>query len=112
MYRGRDEYQNGIIVEVQRLHGFDLSYIQDVYAILDAAAEAQTPHEESRTVAEFKVGCHEIFDVWNLGSPSTIQDVNSILGAAKKARHEEPSTVVKSESRVSKRPSFSFARSD
>lgn len=38
LYRGRgEEYKHGIIVEVQRRVGFELSYIQDVYAILDAA---------------------------------------------------------------------------
>mmetsp|Transcript_37967 Transcript_37967/g.68372 ORF Transcript_37967/g.68372 Transcript_37967/m.68372 type:complete len:457 (-) Transcript_37967:23-1393(-) len=37
LYRGRGETNHGIIVEVQRRAGFDLSYTQDVYAILDAA---------------------------------------------------------------------------
>ena len=37
LYRGRGEYKHGIIVEVQRRAGFDLSYTQDVYDILDAA---------------------------------------------------------------------------
>ena len=38
-------YGAGLILPrdpLQRLYGFDLSYIQDVYAILDAAKEAQT----------------------------------------------------------------------
>ena len=46
MYRGRGKYQNDTIVEVQRLYGFDLSYIQDVYAILDAAKGDQICHVE------------------------------------------------------------------
>ena len=55
MYRGTDEYHDGIIVEVQRLYGFDLSYIQDdVYSILDAARESQTCHEESGTITVAK----------------------------------------------------------
>ena len=37
LYRGRGEYKHGIIVEVQRRSGFNLSYMHDVYAILDAA---------------------------------------------------------------------------
>lgn len=37
LYRGRGEYKHGIIVEVQRRLGFNLSYMHDVYAILDAA---------------------------------------------------------------------------
>jgi len=37
LYRGRGEYSHGIIVECQRRHGFDISYAQDVYTILDAA---------------------------------------------------------------------------
>lgn len=37
LYRGRGEYSHGIIVEVQREEGFDSSYSQDVFAILDAA---------------------------------------------------------------------------
>ena len=37
LYRGRGEYSHGLIVEVQRRMGFDLSYSQDVFAILDAA---------------------------------------------------------------------------
>ena len=39
LYRGRGEYSHGIIVECQRRHGFDISYAQDVYAILDAAED-------------------------------------------------------------------------
>eukprot|EP01083_Nonionella_stella_P131042 397854_1 len=39
LYRGRGEYNHGIIVEVQRREGFDISYAQDVYAILDAAED-------------------------------------------------------------------------
>lgn len=40
LYRGRGEEQShGIIVEVQRRWGFDVSYAQDVYAVLDAAEE-------------------------------------------------------------------------
>ena len=42
-------YGAGLILPrdpLQRLYGFDLSYIQDVYAILDAAKEAQTCHKE------------------------------------------------------------------
>lgn len=37
LYRGRGEYNHGIIVEVQRQEGFELGYSQDVHAILDAA---------------------------------------------------------------------------
>lgn len=37
LYRGRAEYNHGIIVEVQRRAGFDLSYTNDANAILDAA---------------------------------------------------------------------------
>lgn len=37
LYRGRGEYKHGIIAEVQRRSGFDLNYMQDVYAVLDAA---------------------------------------------------------------------------
>merc|ERR1712194_423353 len=40
LYRGRGEtYMHGIIVEVKRREGFELSYIQDVNAILDAAED-------------------------------------------------------------------------
>merc|ERR1712194_88755 len=39
LYRRRGEKcQNGIIVEIQRREGFDLSFTRDVFAILDAAA--------------------------------------------------------------------------
>ena len=45
--RGRGErYRQDIIVEVQRRTGFELSYMQDVYAILDAA-EGKAPQEPS-----------------------------------------------------------------
>lgn len=44
LYRGRGEYSYGLIVEVQRRSGFDLSYTQDMYAILDAA-EGKTPED-------------------------------------------------------------------
>lgn len=44
LYRGRGEYIHGLIVEVQRRSGFDLSYTQDMYAILDAA-EGKTTHD-------------------------------------------------------------------
>lgn len=37
LYRGRGEFQHGIIVEVQRRAGFALTYAHDVSAILDAA---------------------------------------------------------------------------
>lgn len=37
LYRGRGEFQNGFIVEVQRRDGFVLGYHMDVFAILDAA---------------------------------------------------------------------------
>ncbi|KAL7544801.1 hypothetical protein ACHAWF_008161, partial [Thalassiosira exigua] len=37
LYRGRGDYKHGIIVEIQRRWGFDPSYAQDMYAILDAA---------------------------------------------------------------------------
>ena len=37
LYRGRGEFKHGIIVEVQRRDGFDLTYQKDVFAILDAA---------------------------------------------------------------------------
>lgn len=41
LYRGRDKYSHGIIAEVQRRMGFDVSYAQDVFAILDAAEGKQ-----------------------------------------------------------------------
>lgn len=37
LYRGRGDFKHGIILEVQRKAGFDLSYAHDVFAILDAA---------------------------------------------------------------------------
>lgn len=37
LYRGRGEYEYGIIVEVQRRDGFELGYQMDAFAILDAA---------------------------------------------------------------------------
>lgn len=37
MYRGRNQYSHGIIVEVQRRFGFSLNFHNDTIAILDAA---------------------------------------------------------------------------
>jgi hypothetical protein len=59
LYRGRGErYRQDIIVEVQRRAGFELSYMQDVYAILDAA-EGKAPQESSSTDQHSRVLCRE-----------------------------------------------------
>eukprot|EP00585_Thalassiosira_rotula_P012410 CAMPEP_0196131772 /NCGR_PEP_ID=MMETSP0910-20130528/1638_1 /TAXON_ID=49265 /ORGANISM="Thalassiosira rotula, Strain GSO102" /LENGTH=462 /DNA_ID=CAMNT_0041391279 /DNA_START=1 /DNA_END=1389 /DNA_ORIENTATION=+ len=42
LYRGRGEYNHGIIAEVQRRAGFDFNYAHDVNAILDAAEGKNT----------------------------------------------------------------------
>ena len=46
LYRGRRE-MGGLIVEVQRRDGFALSYIQDVFAILDAAQGKELEEPET-----------------------------------------------------------------
>jgi len=50
LYRLSDSEKDGIIVEVQRQDGFDVSYMADVYAILDAASgkdNKEQHHEDS-----------------------------------------------------------------
>ena len=44
LYKGRGDFKHGIIVEVQRRDGFDLTYQKDVFAILDAAEGKATDH--------------------------------------------------------------------
>lgn len=51
LYRPRGEdLGHGLIVEVQRRFGFDVSYMQDVFAILDSA-KGKESLEQNRTVA-------------------------------------------------------------
>jgi hypothetical protein len=49
LYRQSSSEQDGIIVEVQRQDGFDVSYMADVYAILDAASgkDDKEQHQEN-----------------------------------------------------------------
>lgn len=48
VYRGKNEYSHGIIVEVQRRFGTSISFYDDVKAILDAA-EGKTPAKFSQS---------------------------------------------------------------
>lgn len=58
LYRGQGDYSHGVIVEVQRLAGFDLTYTKDVQAILDAA-EGKTFEDQFQEVPEASLFCEE-----------------------------------------------------
>lgn len=72
LYRGRGEYKQGIIVEVQRRLGFDLSYMQDVNAILDAA--------EGKTLKDCGGGTSPIYNSETEGSCSSEGEDMEIIG--------------------------------
>jgi len=70
LYRGRGEYKHGIIVEVQRRSGFNLSYMHDVYAILDAAEGKQDYNGEGN-----KSGvCYPTSNYSDVGGDTTDSD--------------------------------------
>jgi len=75
LYRGRGEYSHGIIVEVQRRSGSDLSYIQDVYAILDAV-EGKKVEDCGLEIAP--IYCEENEVISNMDDEGEISIENSV----------------------------------